>query len=49
MNAAYMIQGVRLDAATHTIYTVTADFGPPQANGRPSVLPGTFVLMEIGR
>src|SRR5437660_4360930 len=38
-----------LDAATHTIYTVTADFGPPQANGRPSVLPGTFVVIEIGR
>jgi len=38
-----------LDAASHTIYTVTADFGPPQANGRPSVLPGTFVVMEIGK
>ncbi len=40
-----------LDYATHTIYTVTADFGPPPAptpdhpRPRPAILPDTFVLL----
>jgi len=37
-----------LDPATHTIYTVTADFGPPPPEGgRPKPLPGTFVLLVV--
>jgi DNA-binding beta-propeller fold protein YncE len=41
-----------LDYATHTIYTVSAKFGPvPQGAGRrrPPVLPGTFTLLVIRR
>jgi len=44
-----------LNAKTHMIYTVTADFGPmpPAKPGerfrRPPILPGTFVLLEYGR
>lgn len=40
-----------LDYATHTIYTVTADFGPPPAataehpHPRPSIIPDTFTLL----
>ncbi len=43
-----------LDPRTHTVYTVSAKFGPaPQASGerrrRPPMIPGTFELMEITR
>lgn len=35
-----------LDPASHRIYLVTADFGPPPPEGgRPKPLPGTFVLL----
>ncbi len=40
-----------LDYATHTVYTVTADFGPAPAatpdhpRPRPAILPDTFVLL----
>lgn len=40
-----------LDYANHTVYTVTADFGPPPAptadrpHPRPAILPDTFVLL----
>ncbi|HKP74634.1 MAG TPA: YncE family protein [Longimicrobiaceae bacterium] len=45
---------IALDPATHHVYTVTAEFGPPPAataeNPRPRrpVLPGTFVLITAG-
>lgn len=43
-----------LDPRTHTVYTVSARFGPaPQGNGnrrrRPPVVPGSFELMVIQR
>jgi YVTN family beta-propeller protein len=44
-----------LDESTGTIYTVTADFGPPPAptpdrpHPRPSILPDTFVVLVISR
>lgn len=44
-----------LDEKTHRVFTVTADFGPPpaataeQPRPRPSIMPGSFVLLEIGR
>jgi YVTN family beta-propeller protein len=44
-----------LDQKSHRIYTVTADFGPPPAptadrpHPRPSVVPGSFVLLTIGK
>ncbi len=44
-----------LDEATGKIYVVTADFGPrpaataEQPHPRPSILPGSFVVMVIGR
>lgn len=37
-----------LDAATHAIFLVTAQFGPPAAGGvrsRPTIVPGTFTLL----
>ena len=43
------------DPSTDRIYTVTADFGPPPAatadnpHPRPSLLPGTFEVIVIGR
>jgi DNA-binding beta-propeller fold protein YncE len=46
---------IALDAATHRVYTVTAELGTAPAatagNPRPRrpVLPGTFVLLTIGR
>ena len=38
-----------LDVTTHRVYLVSAQFGPPPANGRGrgAVLPGTFTLMVI--
>jgi DNA-binding beta-propeller fold protein YncE len=38
-----------LDPRTHTLYTVSARFGPMPAGarGRPPVLPNTFTLIEI--
>jgi len=42
-----------LDPQTHTVYTVTADFGPPPAptadrpHPRPSMLPDSFTLLVI--
>jgi DNA-binding beta-propeller fold protein YncE len=44
-----------LDESTHKVYTVTADFGPPpaptpqQPHPRPSILPDTFVVLELGK
>ncbi len=44
-----------LDRKTHTVYTVTADFGPPPAptadnpHPRPSILPDTFVVLVIAK
>jgi DNA-binding beta-propeller fold protein YncE len=45
---------VALDPATHRLYTVTADFGPPPAptrdrpRPRPGIVPGSFTLLVIG-
>jgi DNA-binding beta-propeller fold protein YncE len=42
-----------LDARTHRVYLVTADFGPPPAaspqnpHPRPAILPGTFRLLVL--
>jgi DNA-binding beta-propeller fold protein YncE len=44
-----------LDPRTHRIYLVTAKFGPPpaataeQPHPRPSILPGTFELLVVGK
>ena len=44
-----------LDPATHQIYLVTADFGPPppatpsQPRPRPPILPDTLVVLVVGR
>jgi hypothetical protein len=44
-----------LDPKSHRIYTVTADFGPAPAPTeerpypRPSIVPGTFVLLVVGK
>ncbi|HEX5388112.1 MAG TPA: hypothetical protein VFW66_15540 [Gemmatimonadales bacterium] len=44
-----------LDPRTHRVYLVTAAFGPPPAptpehpHPRPSVVPGTFELLVVGR
>jgi hypothetical protein len=44
-----------LDTKTHRIFTVTADFGPPPAptaerpHPRPSIVPGSFVLLVFGK
>ncbi|HET9406943.1 MAG TPA: YncE family protein [Candidatus Sulfotelmatobacter sp.] len=44
-----------IDAKTHNAYTVTAKFGPPPAatadnpHPRRSILPDTFVVLEIGK
>lgn len=51
-------QGARtmeLDPVSHSLYTVTADFGPApapvagQRRSRPPVLPGTFALLVLER
>lgn len=61
-NSAHVVQTVAtqrgartmaLDPQTHTVYSVTADFGPPPAptadrpRPRPPMLPGTFTLLVI--
>lgn len=44
-----------LDTKTHNVFLVTADFGPPPAptaerpRPRPSILPGTFTLLVVGK
>lgn len=44
-----------LDRKTHNLYLVTAQFGPPPAataqnpHPRPSILPGTFELLVVGK
>jgi DNA-binding beta-propeller fold protein YncE len=46
---------MEVDLATHIVYTVSADFGPPPAptperpRPRPSIVPGTFVLLVLER
>ncbi len=46
---------MEVDLASHTVYTVSADFGPPPAptpdrpRPRPSILPGTFALLVVER
>lgn len=46
---------MELDSKTHDLYTVTAKFGPPpqpttqQPHPRPPVLPGSFVLLVVGK
>jgi hypothetical protein len=47
-------QGARtmaLDPKTHEVFLVTANFGPStEVNGRrrPSILPNSFVILELG-
>lgn len=44
-----------LDEKTHNVYLVTAEFGPPRTptpdnpRGRPSMVPGSFVLLVFGQ
>ncbi|HEX6537421.1 MAG TPA: YncE family protein [Gemmatimonadaceae bacterium] len=44
-----------IDPRTHAVYTVSAEFGPAPAptsdhpHPRPSVVPGSFVIIEVGR
>jgi YVTN family beta-propeller protein len=44
-----------LDTKTHRVFLVTAEFGPPPAptperpRSRPSIVPGTFTLLVVGR
>jgi DNA-binding beta-propeller fold protein YncE len=46
---------IALDEATGTIYLPTSDFGPPPAptpdrpNPRPSIMPGSFRVLVLGR
>jgi DNA-binding beta-propeller fold protein YncE len=46
---------MEVDLASHAVYTVSADFGPPPAptadrpRPRPPILPGTFVLLVLER
>ncbi len=46
---------VDLDAKTHRLYTVAAQFGPPpsptaeQPRPRPAMVPGTFEVLVVGR
>jgi DNA-binding beta-propeller fold protein YncE len=45
---------IALDERTHRLYLPTAQFGPPPAptadrpHPRPSVVPGTFEILEVG-
>ena len=44
-----------LDAKTHNLFLITAEFGPPPAptperpRPRPSIVPGTFTLLIVGK
>jgi len=44
-----------LDLKTHTLFLVTAEFGPPppptpdQPHPRPSIVPGTFKVLVVGK
>jgi DNA-binding beta-propeller fold protein YncE len=44
---------MELDPATHTVYTVTAEYGPPppatteNPHPRPTMVPGSFVLLVV--
>jgi hypothetical protein len=39
---------MELDAKTHRLYTVTAEFKQPAPQGRrPELVPGTFELLEL--
>jgi len=44
-----------LDLKTHDVYLVTAEFGPPpaptadQPRPRPSIVPGSFTVLVVGR
>jgi DNA-binding beta-propeller fold protein YncE len=46
---------MEIDVASHAVYTVSADFGPPpaptpeQPRPRPSIVPGTFALLVLER
>ena len=46
---------MEVDLASHAVYTVSADFGPPPAptpdrpRPRPSIVPGTFALLVLQR
>lgn len=46
---------MEVDLATHVVYTVSAEFGPPPAptpdrpRPRPPILPGTFALLVLER
>ena len=46
---------IALDSKTHHVYLSTAEYGPAPAptadnpNPRPSVVPGTFMILEYGR
>lgn len=46
---------MEVDLASHVVYTVSADFGPPPAptadrpRPRPPILPGTFALLVLER
>ena len=46
---------MEVDLASHAVYTVSADFGPPPAptsgapSPRPTILPGTFALLVLER
>lgn len=41
---------MEIDLASHRVFTVTAEFGPvPAGQRRPSLVPGTFSLLELDR
>jgi DNA-binding beta-propeller fold protein YncE len=40
---------MELDANSHRLYTVTADFKPAQRGQRPEIVPGTFELIELAQ
>jgi DNA-binding beta-propeller fold protein YncE len=45
---------IGVDPKTHKIYLPVADFGPPQEDkdgkkGRPSLIPGSFAVLELSR
>jgi DNA-binding beta-propeller fold protein YncE len=41
---------IALDPVSHTIYLVTAKYGPPASeNGKPSIVPGTLTVLVVGK